>query len=483
MTTASTTTTNSPRLLTPTAEYFPHEGAAFARLSPNKSLKNAAIIYESIKNLPDETSVRGDFDRKSRPFIFFPVAKKEKEIQNLTTIASKNVEANRKEMQNFLLAISNDGFSFKKSNVHLSSASLILRYVCTQTMNDQKDFVVGDIKNSLKTLAMAYYADLREKKTSPHRLMGKQVSRIQNKRLREFIAIPETTALDICAALRKNHVGKYDTKPEIAFHVFKSTVKKFLNQDVTTSKSLVNFLRQNAHEPGLQFFAKRWIAITFPTMTDERIQFSTEPWAKELDRICVIIVKSNRRSTRVMAVDEGDGSVTPAKLVWPQTTPAKLPLVTPKAEYSSLRMTDTTDDSSSFPPPLSPYKPSQSSSSSSGMTAAPRLFSTLDSKQLTESPVDTGSPKLSDYFNDVSQQEDPDSALSAQSTLSPTIEPKNTMSLGVKFKSQLSALSRNVLSSFESDPSSQQNEKEPLLNDVSEESDQVIQSSQMEEKM
>jgi hypothetical protein len=83
----------------------------------------------------------------------------------------------------------------------------------------------------------------------------------------------------------------------------------------------------------------------------------------------------------------------------------------------------------------------------------------------------------------VSQQDDPDSALSAQSTLSPTNEPKNPMSLGAKFKSQLSALNRNVLSSFESDSSPQQNENEPLLNDVSEESDQVIQSSHMEEKM
>jgi hypothetical protein len=483
MTTSATTTTNSPRLLTPTANYFPHEGAALAKLSPNRSLKNAAIIYESIKNLPDETSVRGDFDRKSRPFIFFPEAATEKEMQNLTTIASKNIEANRKEMHSFLSAIASDEIGFKNSPIHLNKASLVLRHICTQTMNQKKDFVVGDIKESLKIFAKAYYADLLEKKTSPHRLMGKQVSKIQNKRLREFIKIPGNTALDICAALRKNHVGKYDTQPEIAFHFFKSTVRKFLNQDVTTSKSLANFLRQHAFEPDLQFFAKRWIAITFPTMTDERIQFSTEAWAKELDRICEIIVKSNRRSTRVMAVDEEDGSVTPAKLVWPQTTSAKLPLVTPKAEYSSLRMTDTTDDSSPFPSPPSPYKPSQPSSSSSGMTVAPHLFPTLGSKQSTESPVDTGSPKLSDYFNEVSQQDDPDSALSAQSTLSPTNEPKNPMSLGAKFKSQLSALSRNVLSSFESDSSPQQNENEPLLSDVSEESDQVIQSSHMEEKM
>lgn len=66
------TSTNSPRVLTPTAEYFPHDGAAFVRLTPSKSLKNAAIIYESIKNLPDKTLIRGDFDNKIRPYIFFP---------------------------------------------------------------------------------------------------------------------------------------------------------------------------------------------------------------------------------------------------------------------------------------------------------------------------------------------------------------------------------------------------------------------------
>ena len=61
------TSTNSPRVLTPTAENFPHEGAAFVRLSPHKSLRNAAIIYDSIKNLDDKTIIRGDFDHKSRP--------------------------------------------------------------------------------------------------------------------------------------------------------------------------------------------------------------------------------------------------------------------------------------------------------------------------------------------------------------------------------------------------------------------------------
>ena len=171
MTTAATTnTTNSPRVLTPTADYFPHDGAALVWLSPHRSLKNAALIYESIKNMPNTTLVRGDFDRKTRPFIFFPERSK-KQIAlrgGIDTIASKNIKANRKEIHSFLSAIAADGFNFEKPHIQVRKASLELLNNCSQTLRSQKDFKVGDIKESLKILAKAYYADQLEKKTSPH---------------------------------------------------------------------------------------------------------------------------------------------------------------------------------------------------------------------------------------------------------------------------------------------------------------------------
>ena len=112
---SNTTTTNSPRLLTPTAEYFPHDGAAFVRLSPSKSLKNASIIYESIKNLPDKTLIRGDFDKKIRPFIFFPKRHKKKigYADHLHPVEAKNNEAGRKEMANFLASIVSETSALK----------------------------------------------------------------------------------------------------------------------------------------------------------------------------------------------------------------------------------------------------------------------------------------------------------------------------------------------------------------------------------
>ena len=478
MTTASATP-NSPRILTPTAEYFPHDGVAFARLSPNKSLRNAAIIYESIKNLPDETLVRGDFDRKSRPFIFFPEAVKEKEVKNLTTIASKNIEANRKEMHSFLSAIANDGACFKKSDIHLTKASLILRHNCTRTINEHKDFMVGDIKESLKTLAKAYHADQLQKKTSPHRLMGKQTSKIQNKRLREFVAIPGNTALDICAALRKDHVGKYDTRPEMALYSIKLIVKNFLNQENTSSKSLASFLRQNAFDPDVQFFAKRWLAITLPKMTDERIQFSTEPWAKELDRICEIIVKSNRRSTQLKPIDSSSAEKLSAQMV-SQRSGSKL-LVLPKLDklvYSSLNSEDT-DDTSSFP--SSPYQSTKTRSSSTRSVNAAPLITAPTFVHASED-LDPVFPQNqeSGYLHNGSEQEQMDSA---QSTLSPTTVNKLTVAVNEKFEYQSMVTSRRFLPIQESDEGVENSEHQRLLNDVSEESDQVIESTNGQEKM
>ncbi len=204
MTTA--TTTNVPRVLTPVAEYFSHDGAAFVRLTPSKSLKNAAIIYESIKNLPDKTLVRGDFDRKTRPYIFFPKRTKKKIGLggSLDTIALKNIEAGRKEIANILSSIAIEGARLKELSAAVCKMALLLKRNISITEADQRDFKVGDIKESLRILANAYHLDEVRKKTSPHRLLGRGVTKIQNKRLREFVAISKEKADEIYVALRVN---------------------------------------------------------------------------------------------------------------------------------------------------------------------------------------------------------------------------------------------------------------------------------------
>ena len=480
-------TTASPRLLQPTADYFPHDGVALAKLSPTKSLKNAAIIYQSIKNLPNKTLVRGDFDKKSHPFIFFPERPK-KQIgrrDHLNPVEAKNIEAGKQEMGNFLSSIASEGINLKNADKKVTQTAHDLRNSIHSKMNDQKDFTVGDIKESLHILANAYYFDEIRKKTSPHRLLGRQVTKIQNQRLRQFIAISKDKADEIYTAIRGN-LKKYDVQPEMGLFAIKVMVKGFLDQESVSSKSFASYVRQHAYDPDIQFFAKSWLAISHPMPSDKRIQFSTEPWAKELDRLCEIVVKSNRRSTRVMKVEAADGApdgaVTPAKVVLHHST-SKLSLTVPKTikvVYSSLK-SDDTEDSTSFP--SSPYQPKQPSSSSSSSAVEARLYPSLASEQTPESFLVPVSPKLSDYFNVLSQQDDPDSALSAQSTMSPENDKTIPMSLGAKFKSQLSALSRSVLPSLDSEASLNQSEKTSLLNNTGEPSNDTSPSPSIEEKM
>jgi len=477
------TSTNSPRVLTPTAEYFPHDGAAFVRLTPSKSLKNAAIIYESIKNLPDKTLIRGDFDNKIRPYIFFPKRPKKQigQKNHLRPVEAKNIEAGRIEMVNFLSSIVLESHALQNADSKVSQAAMELKKNVGSTVDVQRDFRVGDIKKSLHILANAYYLDEVRKKTSPHRLLGRQVTKIQNQRLRQFVAISKEKADEIYTAIRGN-LKKYDVQPEMGLFAIKVMIKGFLDQDSVSSKSFASYVRQHADDPDIQFFAKSWLAISQPMPSDERIQFSTEPWAKELDRLCEIVVKSNRRSTRVMAADTVSDAVTPAKVVLHQST-SKQSIGIPKTVkpvYSSLK-TEDTEDSTSFP--SSPYQPKQPISSSSASAGEARLYPSLASEQAPESLLVPVSPKLSDYFNEVSQQDDPDSALSAQSTLSPTNEKTIPMSIGARFRSQLSALSRSVLLSLESEASLNQTEKTRLLNNAEETSKDLSESLPIEEKM
>ena len=476
-------TTNSPRLLMPTAEYFPHEGASKAWLSPHNSLKNAAIIYESIKYCPDKTLVRGDFDKKSHPYIFFPERPRKKIGQSvkINTIEAKNIDASRKEMASFLSSIATEGVKFKDKGAGVCKAALSLNRTVSLREGDQCDFTVGDIKESLRVLAKAYYLDEVRKKTSPYRLLGRQVTKIQNKRLREFVAISREKVDEICTAIRGN-LKKYDVQPEMGLFAIKVMIKGFLEQESVSSKSFASFVRSHADDPDIQFFAKRWLAMSQPMPSDERIQFSTEPWAIELDRICEIVIKSNRRSTRLMKVETVDGDETPAKAVLQQST-SKLSLGIPKTVnvvYSSLKSKDT-EDSTSFP--SSPYQPKMASSSSSSSVIGAPVVPTRASGQEPESLLVPVSPKLSDYFNEVSQQDDPDSALSAQSTMSPANEKTTPMSMGARFRSQLSAFSRSVLPSLESEASLNQSDKTRLLNNNEETSKNLSESLPTEEKM
>lgn len=107
-------------------------------------------------------------------------------------------------MVNFLSSIVLESHALQNADSKVSQAAMELKKNVGSTVDVQRDFRVGDIKKSLHILANAYYLDEVRKKTSPHRLLGRQVTKIQNQRLRQFVAISKEKADEIYTAIRGN---------------------------------------------------------------------------------------------------------------------------------------------------------------------------------------------------------------------------------------------------------------------------------------
>lgn len=295
----------SSQRLQPVAGMIYHDGASFAPLSPHKGMRNAGVIYNAIKNMPGKTLVRGDFNRKSEPFIYFPERPKRKIMGGRLTpqgIDGKNIEAGRKELANFINSIADSAPNSGRADHQVAIASLRLKNTCLNVENQGRDFKVSDIRDSLKRLAQCYSLQNVRNITSPHRLLPKQGLAIQDKRLREFAHMNREMFGALADAIRpKSGVNrKYDTDPEMAIFNTKEMFKNYVGKKSSSIKTFADFIRKNEISPYVAYFAKRWVEISLPTPSDKRIKLSTEPWAKELDRICPIIIKEQRRTVRIL---------------------------------------------------------------------------------------------------------------------------------------------------------------------------------------
>ncbi len=293
----------SARLLKPITETIRHDGAPFVRLSPSKGMKNASILYESIRKMPDGTLIRGDFDKKGQPLVYFP-DRPPKKLEVKLPILAKNIDADRREMASFLSSIVEAGYTSAKAQTRLIKATIDLKLKINAVNEQGVDFTVGDIRKSLATIAMAHNLTNVRKLTSPHRLLGKQDSRIQGKRFREFTQIDRKTFGRLSDALRPDSGGKYDTTPELAVYEMKQLLRDYRKRRLTENLAFSDFLRGKGLTPSMHFFARRWLEISSGEQTDARIKLSTEPWAKEMDRICPLIVREFRRGARIVSSED-----------------------------------------------------------------------------------------------------------------------------------------------------------------------------------
>lgn len=286
------------RLLRPVAETFRPDGAPFVRLSPTKGMKNASILYEAIKSLPDGTLLRGDFDRRAKPLVYFP-EKPPKKVEIKSPIKAKNIEAGRKELANFLSSIVEAAYMSADPATKLIKASVDLKLKMDAIDRNGGDFNVGDIRQSLHTIANAYMLENVRKLTSPHRLVPQQGSQIQGKRFREFVTMDRAKFDQLAKALEDPNASKYDTTPMIAVFEMKELLKAFLAQPSDRKKSFAQFLRLKGITRHQQFFAKRWRQISGAHPTQERKDLVTEPWSFELDKVCALIDAETKRHCRI----------------------------------------------------------------------------------------------------------------------------------------------------------------------------------------
>lgn len=325
--------TSGARRMTPSTDSFRHDGAPFVRLSPHKGLKNAHIIYESIRSTSDGTLVRGDYDKRSQPMIYFP-ERPPKKIGVSQAIAAKNIDADRREFAAFLSSIVDAASESQHPDSPLVAATRDLKAKSNAVLTAGRDFTVGDIRESLRVISHAYKMENVRKLTSPHRAAPQQGSLIQNKRFREFIHIDRNMFGKLSNALRRDHDPKYDSTPELAVHDMKQLLRTYRLYRMSEPLPFAEFLRRQKISDPAYFFAKRWQEISLPAPTKERIQLSTEPWAKEMDKICPLLIREYRRSTRVLGGGTREANGGPS-LFQPQPHSGLPPLPSAEAARSA----------------------------------------------------------------------------------------------------------------------------------------------------
>ncbi len=344
----STSVSNAspPRLLKPVAGNIRNDGAPFVPLSPHKGVRNAAIIYQAIRDLPDKTLIRGDFDKHARPLIYFP-ERPPKKIGQMTPIANQNARYDRAEFASFMRSIVEATFKTAPAQSPQMKAAFNLRSATLTVTKQQRDFNVGDIRESLRSIATSWNRQNLKYVTSPHRTQPGRESPLQAKRLKQFCDIKGGLVAQLCDALSVGLKGDdARNRALLAFHAMKQLIFSYRILRDKENCSLVDFLQKHSISQDVYTFAKLWLALSGPDRYG-RPQFCTESWSLEMDKICPLIIKNYRAQKQVERAESGSerGQATtladrpPAS---PTDVPANVP-VNPVANLAANALADSPD--------------------------------------------------------------------------------------------------------------------------------------------
>jgi hypothetical protein len=287
-----------PRLLKPVSGNLRNDGAPYVPLSPHKGVRNAVIIYQAIKNLPDSTLIRGDFDKRAQPLIYFP-ERPPKKIGQMNPVAAQNARFDRAEFASFMRSIVETSFKSAPARSPQIKAASDLRLTTLKVTKENRDFTVGDIRESLQSIAKSFHRQQLKNLTSPHRTQPGKESPLQAKRFEKFCDIKGAQIAQLCEALSIGMKGDdARNKTLIAVQAMKKMLFSYRILRDTEDLSLSDFLQRHSITKDVYMFAKLWLALSGPDRYG-RTQFCTESWSLEMDRICPLIIKKYRDQKRV----------------------------------------------------------------------------------------------------------------------------------------------------------------------------------------
>ncbi len=351
-------TSRDGRILQPSAIHVDHGGDPVVQLSPHKGLKNASILYQGIKDLPDGIQLRGGFDRQSKPCVYLhkrspkkigelrrtaitaatpvkgkgshtvalrsplsgtrtriPAAPASRLGKNASArfITASNKEAERQEMTAFLMSIVDTVYASADPEPKLVRAAIELKLSAHAVREYGEEFTVGALRKPLRVIARAYALERLAQTTTPHRLVPTQGEGLRQKRLAVFASLGRDAQGELGKLMRAPKMSPYDTTPEIAVYEMKAMARAYVNQPADRRQPFRAFLRSYVVGTHLKYFARRWQLISLAPQSLERRRLGTESWATELDRICPIILEEERRHQRnakVLPVHGSEGGST-----------------------------------------------------------------------------------------------------------------------------------------------------------------------------
>jgi hypothetical protein len=229
-----------------------HDGAPLFYMSAAKPARNMGLIYEAIKDVPDSTVVRADYDQKGASYIFFP--------KRTTPCKKKNPEKleNLPYYRNEVRKILGDSLSAAKKEQNNSSNKVDARSaeeikkIATLTPS-QGDFTAGQLKPVLKKMAEGRAAwDISQSK--------KMTEKIHHQRLNSFSLINEKECLLVKSALFGGDSTVSESRQDQSIKAMLKLVTDYIKQANTPAKSMLELIQTSDNKKELLCFAEHWQA-------------------------------------------------------------------------------------------------------------------------------------------------------------------------------------------------------------------------------